>query len=124
MIPDPGHDHTGIHDVTEAVVSPEAIDSATDRIVTARVLTTIVRDRRMSLTGRMAHLTERAQDFHRKTEGVLEAIEDKINKADTKLNVAAEKHHDYYDSIIKGVDESVAVIDRLSNVPLGDGGEG
>lgn len=112
-------------DVPHAVTSADHIDQATDRIVTARVLTHVaieVREGRMSLTGRMAHLTERARDFHKKTEGVLEAIEEKINKADTKLNIASEKHHNYYDGIIGGIDESVAVVDRLSNGPLSEDG--
>jgi len=39
------------------------------------------------------------------------------------LNVAAEKHHGYYDGIISTVDDSVEVIDRLSNGPLGQDGE-
>lgn len=123
-MPDPSTDHAGIRDIEQAVVDAKAIDSAADRIVTARVLTTIARDQRMSLTGKMAALTERAQDFHRKTEGVLDGIAEKIAKAETKRDDAAEKHHGYYDAIIKGVDDSVAVIDRLSNGPLGEGGEG
>lgn len=111
-------------DITEVVVDPVAINNAADRIVTARVLTTIARDRRMSLTGKMAALTERAQDFHKKTETVLDGISEKIGKAEAKRDAAAEKHHGYYDGIIKGISESEAVIDRLSNVPLGESGEG
>lgn len=116
-------DSEGRKDITTALTSTEEIAHATDRIVTARIITNIARERRMSLTGRMAALTDRARDFNKKTEGVLDAIEDKINKADTKLNVAAEKHHGYYDGIIAGVDDSVEVIDRLSNGPLGQDGE-
>jgi len=127
-MPDPATDHTGIaQEVVSAdvaIVSAEAIDGAADRLVAARVLTTIARDRRMSLTGKMAALTERAQDFHKKTETVLDGIAAKIGVAERKRDAAAEKHHSYYDAIIKGVDESVAVIERLSNVPLGEDGEG
>lgn len=123
-MPDPSTDHRGIRDISEAVADPASIESAADRIVTARVLTTMARDRRMSLMGKMAALTERAQDFHRKTEDVLDEIAAKITRAETKRDDAAEKHHGFYDGIIKGVDDSVAVIDRLSNAPLGEGGEG
>lgn len=78
--------------------------------------------KRMSLLGKMAALTERASDFNTSTESVLDGISAKIEAAVKKRDEAAAKHHGYYDTIIKGVDESVAVIDRLSNVPLGEGG--
>lgn len=79
----------------------------------------------MSLSGKMAALTESAQDFHNSTEAVLDGIAEKIALAKTKRDVAAEKHHGFYDGIIKGVEDSVTVIDRLSNgVPLSEGGEG
>lgn len=74
--------------------------------------------RRMSLRGKMAALTESAQDFTKETETVLDGIAEKIAAARTKRDDAAVKHHDYYDSIIQGVDDSIEVIDRLSNGPL------
>lgn len=124
-MPDPATDHAGrTTEVIERLTSPEVIDAGADRLVTARVLTTIARDRKMSLTGKMAALTERAQDFHKKTESVLDGIAEKIAKAETKRDEAADKHHGYYDAIIAGVDDSVKAIERLSNVPLGEGGEG
>jgi hypothetical protein len=124
-MPDPATDHAGrSSEVIDRLTDRDVIDAGADRLVTARVLTTIARDRRMSLTGKMAALTERAQDFHKKTETVLDGIAEKIAKAETKRDEAADKHHGYYDGIIKGVDDSVAVIERLSNVPLGEDGEG
>jgi hypothetical protein len=100
------------------------LSELTDRVTAVRVVTTMQREGRLSLTGKMAALTERAQDFHKKTETVLDGIAEKISKAESKRDVAAGKHHSYYDGIIAGVDESVAVIDRLSNGPLQEGGEG
>ena len=122
-MPDPSTDNAGIRSVgtTHAIADASLIENAVDRVVTARVLTHIateVREGRMSLTGKMAALTERAQDFHKKTEAVLYGIAEKITVAEGKRDVAAEAHHTYYDAVIKGVDESVAVIDRLSNGPL------
>lgn len=72
----------------------------------------------------MAALTESAQDFSTSTEAVLDGIAEKIALAKTKRDAAADKHHGFYDGIIKGVDESVAVIDRLSNGPLSEDGKG
>lgn len=80
--------------------------------------------KRMSLFGKMAALTESAQDFHKKTEEALDGIAEKIAVATEKREDAVAKHHGYYDAIIKGVDDSVSVIDRLSNAPLGEDGEG
>jgi hypothetical protein len=131
-MPDPATDTAGRalplgnNELIERLTSPEAIDSAADRIVTARVLTAIANNAKgkpLSLTGKMQALTERALDFHKKTEGVLDGISEKIVKAEHKRDIAAEKHHDYYDSIIAGVDDSIKAIERLSNVPLHEGGE-
>lgn len=110
--------------VSQALVSTEEIAHATDRIVAARVLTNIAREKRLSISGKMAALTERAKDFNTKTETVLDGISEKIAVAEAKRDVAAEKHHGYYDTIISGVDASIADIDRLSNGPLPQGGEG
>lgn len=79
--------------------------------------------KRMSLLGKMAHLTSSAQDFHRETEAALDGIAEKIEAGRRKRDEAVAKHHAYYDAIIAGVDESLGVIDRLSNGPLPDGGE-
>lgn len=79
--------------------------------------------RRMSLLGKMKALTESAEDFTKETGDVLDGIATKIATARTKRDAAAEKHHLYYDGIIQGVDDSVTVIDRLSNLPLGDDGK-
>lgn len=78
----------------------------------------------MSLKGKMAALSERAQDFTKATETALDGISDKIAAAEKKRDAAAVRHHGFYDSIIQGIDDSVAVIDRLSNDPLGEGGGG
>lgn len=110
--------------IEEALVSPFAIAHAADRLVTARVLTNIAREKRLSISGKMAALTERARDFNAKTEGVLDGISEKIAKAEAKRDIAAEKHHGYYDGIISGVDASIADIDRLSNGPLSEDGKG
>ncbi len=76
----------------------------------------------MSLLGKLQHLTDSAQEFHKETETDLDGIAEKIATGRAKRKVAVEKHHAYYDAIIAGVDESTAVIDRLSNGPLsGDG---
>lgn len=103
----------------------QAVADATDRITAARVVHQMVRQgKTMSLLGKMAHLTESAQDFHKQTEVVLDGIAEKIETATRKRDEATAKHHAYYDTIIKGVDDSVAVIDRLSNGPLHSDGEG
>lgn len=77
----------------------------------------------MSLLGKMNALTERAQDFTKDTETALDSLAAKIGESEKKRETALAKHHAYYDAIGKGIDESVVVIDRLSNGPL-DGGSG
>lgn len=99
-----------------------AISDATDRIVAERVVKALVRENRMSLLGKMKALTESAEDFTKETGDVLDGIAEKIAKAKLKRDAAKDKHHAYYDTIIQGVDESVVVIDRLSNGPLPEGG--
>lgn len=101
-----------------------AVSDATDRMIAARVVTTMQREGRLSLAGKMAALTERARDFNTKTETVLDGIADKITKAEARRDMAETKHHAYYDGIISGVDDSIAAIDRLSNGPLSQDGEG
>lgn len=119
---DPATDHAGRTSTPEIT---QELSELTDRVTALRVVTQMQREGRLSLSGKMAALTERAQDFHKKTETVLDGIAEKIGKAEAKRDVAAGKHHTYYDSVIAGVDESVAVIDRLSNgAPLGEDGEG
>jgi hypothetical protein len=100
-----------------------AIADAADRVVAERVVKVIVRENRMSLAGKMAALTERATKFNTDTEAVLDGIAAKVSAAETKRDAAKDRHHAYYDTIIKGVDDSVAVIDRLSNGPLPDDGK-
>jgi hypothetical protein len=99
------------------------ISEATDRIVAVRVVTAMQREGKLSLLGKMKALTESAEDFNKETETVLDGISDKIAAAKTKRTAAAEKHHGYYDGLIKGIEDSVVVIDRLSNGPLGEDGE-
>lgn len=101
----------------------QAINDATDQIVAERVVKSLIRERKMSLIGKLAHLSERAQDFHAETEKTLDGIAQKIDTASKKRDDIAARHHDYYDAIIKGVDQSIEVIDRLSNSPLPDDGE-
>lgn len=108
--------------VVAKVTDGEALEGAADRLVAARVISAVARDRRMSLLGKMQHLTESAQDFHKETEAALDGIAEKIALGRQKRDSAVEKHHGYYDAIIAGVDESTAVIDRLSNGPLPEGG--
>lgn len=77
----------------------------------------------MSLLGKMNALTERAQDFTKDTENALDSLAEKIGASEKKREAALAKHHGYYDAIGKGMEDSVAVIDRLSNGPL-DGSSG
>lgn len=99
------------------------LSELTDRVTAYRVVAKMEKEgRAVSLTGKMAALTERAQDFTKATETVLDGISEKIAAAEKKRDEAAAKHHGYYDTIIAGVDESVQVIDRLSNGPLPEGG--
>lgn len=107
-------------EAVRGVTTGSTIDFNTDRVQAYRV--GLQEGKRMSLMGKMAALTERATEFTTKTEGVLDGISEKIAQAEVKRDAAAVKHHAYYDTIIKGVDESVAVIERLSNGPLPQGG--
>jgi hypothetical protein len=91
---------------------------ALDRFLVAAIAANKQVDRRMSLVGKMAALTESAQAFNRDTEKVLDDIAAKIQTALKKRDEAEARHHAYYDGVIKGIDDSVAVIDRLSNGPL------
>lgn len=75
----------------------------------------------MSVLGKIDALTADATEFNQTTPAVLDGIAAKIAVARSKRDELAAKHHAYYDGIIKGADESIAVVDRLSNVPLGDG---
>lgn len=77
----------------------------------------------MSILGKMQHLTEAAAEFTKETEAVLDGVMNKIEQAKKKRDAAADRHHGYYDGIIKSVDESVEAIDRLSNLPLPDDGK-
>src|SRR5487761_418221 len=97
------------------IVDKDALDAGADQIVAARVLTIIARDRKMSLLGKLQHLTEEAQHFHEETELTLDAISEKIAEGRRKRDQASQKHHAYYDAIISGVEESTKVIERLSN---------
>ncbi len=102
----------------------KAVADAADRITAARVVSQMVREgKRMSLLGKMQHLTETAQDFHRETEAALDGIAAKIEAAKKKREEAEATHHGYYDAIMAGVDESIKAIDRLSNGPLPEGGQ-
>ena len=102
----------------------KAISDAADRLLAERVVKGIVRENGMSLLGKMKALTESAEDFTKGTETVLDGIAEKIKIATAKRDIAAEKHHGFYDGIIKGVDDSVTVIDRLSNGNLTEDGNG
>ena len=115
-MPDPAIDHPGQAGIARA------IEDRTDSLIIERLL--VKKGVPVSLLGKMKALTERAEEFTRDTETVLDGIAEKISTATEKRDVAADRHHGYYDDIIKGVEESVTVIDRLSNVPLGKGGEG
>ena len=95
----------------------KAIAAAADRI--AAYTDGLKEGRRMSLLGKMKHLTESAQDFNTKTEAALDGIQAKIDASSAKRDDAVAKHHAYYDTVNKGVDETIAVIDQLSNGPNG-----
>lgn len=84
----------------------------------------VVREVRMSLLGKLNALTERAADFTKATEAGLDGLAEKIAASEVKRDAALAKHHGYYDAIAKGIDESVEVIDRLSNGPLDGGSNG
>lgn len=115
-MPDPAIDHKGHADIARA------IEDRTESLIIERLL--VKKGMPVSLLGKMKALTESAEDFTKGTEVVLDGIADKIKVATVKRDAAAEKHHGYYDGIIKGVEDSVVVIDRLSNLPLGKDGEG
>ena len=95
----------------------EAIAAAADRI--AAYTDGLKEGRRMSLLGKMKHLTESAQDFNTQTEAALDGIQAKIDASKEKREAAVAKHHSYYDAVNAGVDETIAVIDQLSNGPNG-----
>ena len=105
----------------KGVTTTNAISVNADRIQAYRV--GIQEGRRMSQLERMVALTARQGDLSKKTDKVLDGIEDKCNKYETKLNAAEEKHHGYYDKLIGSMDDSIVVIDRLSNGPLSGDGE-
>jgi hypothetical protein len=119
---DPALDHVGRRTKDRPDIVHE-LSEAADRIVAARVVTVMQREGKLSLLGKMKALTESAEDFNKETETVLDGISDKIAAAKKKRAVAADKHHGYYDGLIKGIEDSVVVIDRLSNGPLGEDGE-
>lgn len=102
----------------------QAIEDAADRITAYRVVNQMARKDKMSLLGKLQHLTESAQDFHKETEQALDGIAAKIEAGKQKRDEATAKHHAYYDAIIGAVDESTQVIDRLSNGPLHGDGKG
>src|SRR5260370_38159340 len=106
---DPALDHAGRDrpDITHE------LSELTDRVTAFRVVTTMQREGRLSLTGKMAALTDRAQQFHKKTESVLDGIAEKISKAEAKRDVAADKNHSCSDGTIAGVDNTATVIIRL-----------
>ena len=105
----------------KGVTDPATINVNTDRIAAYR--TGLQEGRRMSQIGRLEALNARQTDLSKKTDKVLDGIEEKCNKYETKLNAAEEKHHGYYDKLIGSMDDSIVVIDRLSNGPLSDAGE-
>lgn len=104
-----------------AITDASTIRQNTDRLIGVRQ--GIKEGKRMSLLGKMKHLTETAQDFHKETESALDGITAKIALGREKREQAVAKHHSYYDAIIAGVAESTEVIDRLSNGPLLTDGE-
>lgn len=97
-----------------------AIADAADRITAVRVV--IQRERKLSLASKMAEIAANTKSLNEKTSNALDSIIEKQAKAASKVNEAESKHHAYYDAIISGADESIAVIDRLSNGPLSEGG--
>lgn len=116
MAPDPAIDHAGRHDITQA------LSDRADSLIIERLL--IKKGMPVSLLGKMKALTESAEDFTKETHATFDGIAAKIQAAKKKRDVAAARHHGYYDGIIAGVDESVEAIDRLSNLPLENDGEG
>jgi hypothetical protein len=119
---DPALDQVGRRTTDRPDIVHE-LSEAADRIVAARVVTAMKREGKLSLLGKMKALTESAEDFNKETEVALDGIAEKISAATIKRTAAVEKHHGYYDGLIKGIEESVMVIDKLSNGPLLDGSE-
>ncbi len=101
----------------------QAVADRTESLIAERVVRKKLGAHGMSLLGKLAHLTADAEQFTQETVQVLDEITEKIALARARREVAKDKHHGYYDGIIKGVEESVTVIDRLSNVPLSEGGQ-
>lgn len=77
----------------------------------------------MSLMGKLDALTESATDFNKSTGDKLDLLAKRIPALVTKRDEALRKHHAYYDGIEKGIDQSTQVIERLSNIPLGEDSE-
>jgi nitrogen-specific signal transduction histidine kinase len=96
---------------------------ALDRLLVTAIAANKETDRLMNLVDKMAVLRERAESFNRETDKELDAIAEKIETARKKREETAARHHAYYDGVIKGIDESIAVIDQLSNGPV-DGTSG
>jgi uncharacterized protein (DUF488 family) len=120
---DPATDHAGQQIIKEIDGLTDKVVRQADQVIIKRVVKEMVKEGKLSLTGKMAALTESAQDFTKETEAVLDGIAEKIALARTRRDVAKDKHHAYYDQIIEGVEESVKVIDRLSNSPLPEDGK-
>lgn len=75
----------------------------------------------MSLLGKMNALTESAADFNTKTGAALDELQARLPVLAKKRDDALVKHHSYYDGLEKSFDDTAAVIDKLSNGPLGEG---
>lgn len=105
----------------KGVTTAASISVNSERIVAYRE--GLQEGRRMSLMGKMKALTESAEQFNSETESVLDEIAEKITSAKVKRTAAAAKHHTYYDGLTKAIEDSVVVIDRLSNGPLSGDGE-
>jgi hypothetical protein len=119
-VPHPFASH--VSSIEDALTDTQSLDAAADKLVAARTLTILARNRKMSQIGRIAALNARQAELSKKTDQVLDGIEDKVNKYETKLNTAEGRHHAHYDRLIDSMDESIVAIDRLSNGPLPDDG--
>lgn len=78
----------------------------------------------MSLLGKVNSLTEMSTAFEKRTDEKLSALMDRIGSLDKKRDEALARHNGYYDKIEQGLDQHDLAIERLSNLPLDEDGNG
>ena len=73
----------------------------------------------MSLAGKLAALTEAAQDFNKETESQLDGLMQRLVDLRRKRDAATQLHQAHLTEVEKGIDLAADVVTRLANVPLG-----